>query len=657
MPEKYHLPWIRYLPAAIIFIVGVGFSVGAFIFVWHWEQRRRDYEFNRASDIIAGRLQQHADEDLEVIRTLGDFFDASGVPPEQAFGQFVHRSMKEHPTIRLLAWAPRVGDEERELFEYDNQFTRDRNFEIHQKNLAGDYIRAQPSSEYYPLHYIVPEAGNEGALGFNLTSHPLYQVALNHAAHTGEMVVTGKLEWNPDGETQQGVLAIVPVYAPVEEEPGLALGDDRHDRLQGYILGLFTLNDIFEVSGADRGVSLINLYLCDETVQTAAGTAATQPAKTLLASYETLPQLPESTATTIACPIDTVSKSEASVSTASGISLTQGVTRRQIEIANRHWSVYAIPTEEFQAKRRHWRSWATLIVGLLWTHIPVTYLLTSLSRTAQIERLARERALKAEQLRQAFRQLEAEQAKSERLLLNVLPKAIADRLKQNENTIADSFPEVTVLFADIVGFTRLASRVSPPELVKILNRIFSAFDRLASEYGLEKIKTIGDAYMVVGGLPVPRTDHAEAIARMAIAMLEEIEQFDSQDRESFSMRIGIHTGPVVAGVIGTNKFIYDLWGDTVNTASRMESHGVPGRIQVSPTTYERLRHAYDFEERGPIRIKGKGDMMVYLLSTRKNRPIPRSSAWQLSSSEASTFNSEDADDSPDAIASFRPDPI
>jgi adenylate cyclase len=221
---------------------------------------------------------------------------------------------------------------------------------------------------------------------------------------------------------------------------------------------------------------------------------------------------------------------------------------------------------------------------------------------------------------QAFlEQLQTEREKSERLLLNILPKPIADRLKQGQSTIADSFTEVTVLFADVVDFTRLSAHLSPTELVVLLNEIFSTLDRLAEQHSLEKIKTIGDAYMVVGGLPTPRPDHAEAVAEMALDIHKEIAPFFKmkKDDKPLCVRIGIHTGPVVAGVIGTKKFSYDLWGDTVNIASRMESHGLGGRIQVTATTYERLRDKYLFEERGMIQVKGKGEMMTYFLLGRK----------------------------------------
>jgi adenylate cyclase len=213
----------------------------------------------------------------------------------------------------------------------------------------------------------------------------------------------------------------------------------------------------------------------------------------------------------------------------------------------------------------------------------------------------------------ARQDLEIAQEKSERLLLNILPEMIAEQLKQQQTTIADSFREVTVLFADIVGFTELSTHTSPPELVELLNKIFSIFDKLAEYHGVEKIKTIGDAYMAVAGLPIPRSDHAMAIANMALDMQQAIAQFNEDKNLSFHIRIGISTGPVVAGVIGLKKFTYDLWGDTVNTASRMESHGIAGCIQVCEDTYEKLKYKYLLEKRGVIKVKGKGEMTTYLL--------------------------------------------
>jgi adenylate cyclase len=219
---------------------------------------------------------------------------------------------------------------------------------------------------------------------------------------------------------------------------------------------------------------------------------------------------------------------------------------------------------------------------------------------------------------EALAALQAEQARSERLLLNVLPAPIAQRLKRNPGVIADAFDDVSILFADIVGFTTLSERVSPEEIVPWLNEVFSDFDRLARRCGLEKIRTIGDSYMAVAGVPLPHPDHVGAVAEMALNMLDAVSGRKAPNGDELRIRIGLNTGHAVGAVVGLDKFIYDVYGDAVNTASRMESHGLPGHIQVTEVTYRRLRDRYLFEERQTMQVKGKGEMVVYLLVGRKD---------------------------------------
>lgn len=212
--------------------------------------------------------------------------------------------------------------------------------------------------------------------------------------------------------------------------------------------------------------------------------------------------------------------------------------------------------------------------------------------------------------------LEQEKARSETLLLNILPQSIVNRMRNGEMVIADRITEATILFCDLVGFTMLSQQLTADRTIDFLSRIFSAFDRLAAELGVEKIKTIGDAYMVAAGIPEAQSDHAERIAALAPRMLDAVSAIAQSTALELQARIGIHTGPITAGVIGTHKFVYDVWGDTVNTASRMESQSLPGRIQISATTRAALGDRFRLERRGIIEVKGKGMMETYFLNDR-----------------------------------------
>ena len=223
-------------------------------------------------------------------------------------------------------------------------------------------------------------------------------------------------------------------------------------------------------------------------------------------------------------------------------------------------------------------------------------------------------------LEAVYEQLKIEQDRSERLLLNILPGPIAERLKNSNQTIADGFADVSVMFVDIVNFTRVAEGLSPQQVFSMLNAIFSSFDELAEKFGLEKIKTIGDAYMVAGGLNDECTDYTQTLVDMALEMRDLLQRDFQVNKMRLEVRIGIGTGPVVAGVVGKKKFIYDLWGDTVNIASRITSEGVPGLVQVDETTYRRLQADFDFQEAQEIVLKGKGKTVVYRAIGRKNAP-------------------------------------
>ncbi len=622
MLKKLPVSWSRYIPAGLTLALGVGLSALAFALVWDWENKRRDYEMNRRIDDISIGIERQINSDLDAVLALSDYMKAFSAVERSSFASFVNRPLSVHPSLQLLAWAPRVPQDERSNYEAKARTETDASFEITERGPRGELRKAGERSEYFPAFYVEPTAGNEAALGFDLAGHPKIRAALDRARDTGEMIVTSYAGLT-GGSSELGLLAIVPIYQNSSKPTTL---ESRRQLLQGFILGVFRGKDIFQTSLKGRNTDYLTIYLTSEAPdkqeappllpQTGDAVLKNFAADGKIQQFAVLFQSASQQVLPVSAAAEQDIRSNCPILDNPGSDYT--ACQRLLKISGRQWSLYVSATPEIRRTRKHWRSWGTLTMGMLWTLIPVTYMLTALSRTAQIEKLAGERIRQAEQLQAAYLQLELEQVKSEQLLLNVLPAAIVLRLKDKEHNIAESFGEVTVMFADIVGFTELSSRISATAVVKVLNDIFSAFDHLADRHGLEKIKTIGDAYMVVGGLPTPRADHAEAVANMAIDMLHEIRLLSLDHSEPFSIRIGISTGPVVAGVIGLKKFIYDLWGDTVNIASRMESHGITGCIQVTAETYDILKDKYTFQRRGAIQVKGKGYMITYLLTGKKD---------------------------------------
>jgi adenylate cyclase len=263
------------------------------------------------------------------------------------------------------------------------------------------------------------------------------------------------------------------------------------------------------------------------------------------------------------------------------------------------------------------------VIGPIWEPVPDWFTTTMLALNIAVGGaiMFTLLAVFASQRNEALAALRVEQAKAENLLLNILPRSIADKLKAQTQPIADQFGSASILFADVADFTPWAERLPPADVVGYLDHLFSHFDELAERYGLEKIKTIGDCYMVAAGVPTPRPDHARALAFMALDMLEAMRSDDEVGHLGLELRVGINSGPVVAGVIGRKRFLYDLWGDAVNTASRMESHGTAGRIQITRATYELLADEFECEPRGTISVKGKGEVEVwYLIGPRGDHP-------------------------------------
>ena len=267
------------------------------------------------------------------------------------------------------------------------------------------------------------------------------------------------------------------------------------------------------------------------------------------------------------------------------------------------------------------------IIGPVWDPLPVWFTSTMLALNIAVGGTIMFilLAVFAKQRREALAALRQEQEKAEDLLLNILPRSIADQLKAETQPIVDHFGSASILFADVADFTPWSERLPPAEVVGYLDHLFSHFDELAEQYGVEKIKTIGDCYMVAAGVPTPRSDHARALALMALDMVEAMNEHEVFGHLGLELRAGINSGPVVAGVIGKKRFLYDLWGDAVNTASRMESHGTPGRIQITRATYDLLADEFECEPRGTIDVKGKGEIEAwYLIRPRGDRLLAAS---------------------------------
>ncbi|OPX89639.1 MAG: Adenylate cyclase [Pelotomaculum sp. PtaB.Bin104] len=296
--------------------------------------------------------------------------------------------------------------------------------------------------------------------------------------------------------------------------------------------------------------------------------------------------------------------------------------------------IFTVPMLAFIVQNKYWYSifftiFAGLIYSLLYiffsTGTPIYYLpekvlvvLHTSNLVGTIFVLAVITYFYGKAIVNAEQALQIQFDRAELLLANILPKPVAERLKERQQMIADGFAQVSILFADIHKFTEFSSGMNPNNLVLILNNLFSSYDDIVEKYGIEKIKTIGDAYMVTSGLPVESDHHAEYITDFAFDMLKATNEFNEKYGTKFSVRIGINSGPVTAGIIGKKKFIYDLWGDTVNVASRMESNGVPSQIHITEDTYDLIKDKYIVKKREPIEIKGKGLMQTYFVVGKMN---------------------------------------
>lgn len=564
---------LTYLPIGLTFCVGVGLSIAVSHLVCKWENYHHAVQFQEQADNLATTLQRQIDEYSYITLSVGAFYNASEEVNQQSYQEFTEPFLSRYPGVLALGWSKHVPASERKAYEAKMAAGGLLDIQIHEFESTGEKVTAGQRQKYFPITF----STHQHLVGFDFASHPVGQNLIEEAINTGELAASSRFTpiKHHHKTNSESVAIVKAIYH--EGQPHDTV-QARRQSFKGVIISAFSVDKILEKSLAGINADHLDFYLNDES-------ASGQ--KRLLAIYQS---------STKQLVTDANQEKLAQRLAAQELCPNRHTCTHPITVADREWSLLILPTPEYSGWEIHATTVVTLLSGLVLTSILLIYLWRSLHYTEEIE---------------------SERQKSERLLLNILPEPIAVRLKQKQQTIADSFAEVTVLFADIVGFTKLSQRIPPEKLVKLLNEIFCKFDELTERHSLEKIKTIGDAYMVAGGLPTRRRDHAEAVAEMALAMQEEVVKFSAKYGETLKIRIGINSGPVVAGVIGSKKFIYDLWGDAVNTASRMESHGIAGSIQVTADTYKILHDKYLWEERGLIEIKGKGKMTTYLLLGKK----------------------------------------
>ncbi len=577
----------RYLPVGLAIALGVGLTLGASTLVRRWENQQVEQEFKQKADSLEVALQRNIEEYSQVTAALGAFFDAAPNVSRSDFQIFVNPFLKRYPAIRGTIWVLPVADRERKAYEQSVQKEGFANFRLLERDEQGKFFPAKQRPEYFAINYAAPLETYRSGIGFDLGSDAQIRPAVEKARDMGEIAASGRIVlFNGAG----GFALYRPVY---RRDAPQNTPQERRQSLRGIAYTVYQISQVVE--RAILGLPLkgnLDFYIKD---------VSTPNNPQVLIFYDA----------TKGGMVDNPPKPAPLTGSAAHLCGEPGNCTRNLTVADRQWQIEIRPAAGYFTFQTHATSTVVLVGGLVLSAVLGAYLFNFLRYTAEIE---------------------SERHKSEMLLLNILPEAIASRLKKDQQTIAESFAEVTVLFADIVGFTQLSMRVSPTDLVHLLNRVFSTFDRLSEKHGLEKIKTIGDAYMAVGGLPKPRPDHADAVAEMALEMQSEIAQFNVENNTNLSIRIGINTGPVVAGVIGKKKFIYDLWGDAVNTASRMESHGLPDAIHVTESTSQLLQEKFILEERGIIQIKGKGEMATYLLKGRKDNNMAGKKAGNLAAS-------------------------
>jgi class 3 adenylate cyclase/CHASE1-domain containing sensor protein len=573
----------RYGPLALIGLVGLGLSIGTAYMVHEQAQQKKQeaakIAFLRHVNETETHLRRRLDRNLSEVYALRDFFHAvPNVSPER-FRTFLERSVSTNAALQAMTWSERVTNDERAAFRQRVRANGFPGFSI--TGTEGDPLPPDHRDVYYPVTYIHPYSGNEAALGFDSYDRPSERRAIQAALARDTLTASGRIRLVQEVENQYGFVAYMPVY----DQTRTASASRSAAAVRGVVIGVYRVPDLVGVSmqAANHGFDALlydasapegQRYLGHYRAEAGAVQLGAEERDALARQFRS------------ECP-------DPSLCTVS------------VDVAQRTWRLQLVPPVGFFQPGGIPRSIYVFIIGVLLTAGFIGFTFVRQRHLEEVQALAHE--------------LREEKETSDRLLLNILPEPVAQELKEEGTATPVYHDGVSVLFADFVGFTPRAETLPPEVLIDTLDRLFSAFDRIAEAHGLEKIKTIGDAYMVAGGVPTSSDTHAVDCVRAGLDMIRFVEVFnerlaaDDDASMCWEMRVGVSSGPLVAGVLGTSKFAYDVFGDTVVTASRMEACSEPGRLNVSGATHARIANRFVCEPRGKVDAKGKGSIDMYFV--------------------------------------------
>jgi class 3 adenylate cyclase len=572
----------RYGPLALIAVVGVGLSVGAWYVVREQARRAQTEEakivFLRRVTGVQSHLQRQVGRNLGEVYALRDFFNAVSTVSREHFRTFLARSVSNNPALQAMTWSERVTSDERAAYRRRMQAAGFPAFRI--TGVDGQPLPANHRDVYYPVTYIQPFTGNEVAMGFDSNDRPSERKAIQTAVTRDTLTASGRIRLVQEVDNQYGFVAYLPIYDRQGAQASSAA------TVRGMAMGVFRVPDLVGVSMRAVG------HDADALIYDMSAPAGQR----YLGQYE-------------------AERGTVRLDSTRRAALERQFQRRcpspslctaSIDVAQREWQLRIVPPAGFFQPTGLSGSTFALLLGLLLTGGLMVFTFVRQRHLERVQELAEE--------------VQAEKEKSDRLLLNILPEPVAQELKERGAATPVHHENVSVLFADFVDFTRRAETLPPDVLIDTLDHLFSAFDRIAERHGLEKIKTIGDAYMAAGGVPTPSDTHAQDCVRAGLDMLRYVETVTDRlevpgeaASMHWEMRVGVSSGPLVAGVLGTAKFAYDVFGDTVVTASRMEACSEPGRLNVSDATHARIADDFACEPRGKVEAKGKGTIEMYFV--------------------------------------------